>query len=430
MKRLSSFKELRGFLLLWSSQTVSQLGTAMTDYALIIWVYGQSGTASSVAMLTLCAFMPTIFFRFFAGTLADRWDKKRVMLISDLVAACGTAAVLVLYTRSALRIWHLYLINTLLSFMNAFQAPASFVATSLLAPRKHYARISGLQGFSGAAISILAPALGSALLAFGGLNLVLACDLAGFAVAFLVLLFGIRIPETERATRPGETFLENCLDGIRYLRTHSGLLRVTLFLAVVNFLAKLGNDGMIAPLILGRTGNDQRVLGMVQSATAMGLLAGSLIMTFSRPARSRMKVVFSTCAIAFLGNVAQGLTVRPWVWCAAAFFSYMMVAVMNGYLTTAMRERVPIGMQGRVFSTKDTFQNCTIPMGLFLGGLLADRVLEPYMAVDSPAQRALSRAFGTGSGSGVAVMFFCVGILGCAISLTRLGKEGYRELDE
>ena len=163
MKKLSSIKQLHSFLLLWGSQTVSQLGTAMVDYALIIWVYGQAGTASSITLLTLCTFLPTIFFRFLAGSFVDRWDKKRVMLTADLIAACETLVLLILYSCSALRIWHLYVINFLLSFMNAFQEPASFVATGLLVPKEYYTKASGIQGFGGAAVSILAPALGAAL---------------------------------------------------------------------------------------------------------------------------------------------------------------------------------------------------------------------------------------------------------------------------
>ena len=281
-------KELRSFLLLWSSQTVSELGTAMSNYALIIWVYGQRGTASSITLLTICSFLPTIFFRFIAGTFADRWDKKRIMLIADLVAACGTVTVLGLYSVSALRIWHLYFINVLLSFMNAFQTPASFVATSLLVPKEHYTKVSGLQGFSGSVVSILAPALGSCLLAFGGMTVVLICDLLSFFFAFLVLLLFIKIPEIEHTEEKSrEPFLKSCLGGIRYLRDHSALLRITLFLAVINFFAKLGNDGMISPFVLGKTGNDQQVLGAVQSSVALGLLIGSLVITLMKPVRNK-----------------------------------------------------------------------------------------------------------------------------------------------
>ena len=163
MKQLNIFAGLRDFLILWGSQSVSTLGTAMTNFALIVWVYGQKGTASSITLLSVCSFVPSILFCFIAGTIADRWDKKRIMLAADLVAALGTVTVLILYLSSTLQIWHLYIINFLLSFMNAFQNPASYVATSLLVPKEHYVRVSGLHAFSGSIVTILAPALGSTL---------------------------------------------------------------------------------------------------------------------------------------------------------------------------------------------------------------------------------------------------------------------------
>ena len=424
-----SIKQLHSFLLLWGSQTVSQLGTAMTDYAIIIWVYSQKGTASSVTLLTVCSFLPTIFLRFLAGSMVDRWSKKRIMLIADLLAACGTLAVFVLHSAEVLEIWHLYVINFLLSLMNAFQEPASFVAVSMLVPKEHYARASGLQGFGGAAISILAPALGALLLAYGGLELVLIVDLATFAIAFLVLLFLIRIPEVEKTETEEEPFSQTCLAGIRYLREHTAILRITLFLAVINFLAKLGNDGMISPFILGRTGNNQPVLGAVESFTALGVLAGSLLVTLMKPAKKRIPLIFITTGLIFFGNIIQSLTSQPWLWCAAAFGSYLFAAVMNVNMDTLMREKVPLEMQGRVFSAKSTLQNFTIPIALLLGGVLADKVFEPFMLTDSPTQQILSGLFGTGKGAGIGLMFFIVGIAGILISFTRLRKPVYRELD-
>ncbi|MBR0268136.1 MAG: MFS transporter [Clostridia bacterium] len=415
--------------MLWGSQTVSQLGTAVTDYAVIIWVYSRKGTASSVALLTVCTFLPTIFFRFLAGSVVDRRNKKRIMLIADLLAACGSLAVLVLHSAEVLQIWHLYIINFLLSLMNAFQEPASFVAVSMLVPEEHYARVSGLQGFSGAAVSILAPALGALLLAGGGLDLVLTVDLATFAVAFLVLLFLVRIPEKEWEKSEEESFSDTCLAGIRYLKEHTAILRMTLFLAVINFLAKLGNDGMLSPFILGRTGNNQAVLGAVESFTALGVLAGSLLATVRKPSGKRVPLIFITTGLVFSGNVIQGLAQQPWLWCAAAFGSYLMAAVMNVNMDTLMREKVPLEMQGRVFSAKSTLQNFTIPPALLLGGLLADTVFEPFMTAHSPAQQFLSGLFGTGKGAGIGLMFFIVGIAGMLISFTRLRKPVYRELD-
>lgn len=430
MNKKYIFQELRSFFVLWSSQTVSGLGTAMTNFALIIWIYGQTENASSTTLLTICSFLPTILFRFIAGTIADCWDKKRIMLIADLVAVCGTVTVFILYSFSALQIWHIYVINILLSFMNAFQSPASYVATSLLVPKEQYTKVSGLKAFSGSIVTILAPALGSALLTFGGLTLVLIIDLTSFAIAFLALLLFVKIPVMESKTVKGkETFFEKCMAGIYFLRDHLPLLHIVLFFTIINFLAKMGNDGMISPFVLGRTGNNQNALGMVETAVALGILAGSLIITLAKPAKSKTKVIFISCAITCFGNVIQSLTYTPVAWCIAAFVSYLSAAILNANLTAVLRVHVPIDMQGRVFSAKDTLQNCLIPMGLFLGGILADYVFEPFMATDSSIQRILVYFFGSGNGAGIAVMFFCVGVLGVVISLTRLGKPIYKGLD-
>ena len=421
MKKLNTMKELKDFLLLWSSQAVSALGTAMTEYALIVWVYRQEGTASSIALLTLCSFAPTILFRFVAGAIADRWDKKRIMLAADLFAACGTFSVWLLYTLSALRVWHLYLINILLSFMNAFQEPAAFVATSLLVPKEQYTRVSGLQGFSGAAVSILAPAMGAGLLAFGGLKAVLICDLCSFFAALVVLLLFIRIPKVESAeTGPKEPFRKTCAEGFRFLRSHTVLLRLILFMTCVNFLAKMSNDGLLSPFVLARTRDNQQVLGVVQSFVALGVMAGSLIVTWVKPLKNRLKLISISTALVFLGNIFQGLSQHPVVWCATAFGAYAMAAIMNAHMTAFMREQVPLEMQGRVFSAESTLKNCAVPLGLFLGGALADHVFEPLMISDSPLQRWLMPLFGEGAGAGIAVQFFTMGVLGILLCLAYL----------
>ena len=424
MKKLNTLKELKSFLLLWSSQAVSSLGTAMTEYALIVWSYRQEGTASSITLLTLCSFAPTILFRFAAGAIADRWDKKRIMLAADLFAACGTFSVYLLYAFSALQIWHLYLINILLSFMNAFQEPAAFVATSLLVPKEQYAKVSGLQGFSNAAVSILAPALGASLLACGGLKIVLICDLCSFFAAFIVLLLFIRIPKVGGIGKEQkEPFRKTCAEGFRFLRGHTAMLRLILFMTCVNFLAKMGNDGLLSPFVLARAGDNQQVLGLVQSFVALGVMAGSLVVTWMKPVKNELKLVGISTAFVFSGNIFQGLSQHPAVWCAAAFGSYAMAAVMNAHMTVFLREQIPFELQGRVFSVENTLKNCAIPLGLFLGGLLADDVFEPLMISNSPLQRWLISFFGEGNGAGIAVQFFMMGVLGIILCLIYLKME-------
>ena len=432
MNKNNLFSGLRDFLVLWGSQFVSALGTAMTGFALIVWVYGQKGTASSITLLSVCSLLPSILFSFVAGTIADRWDKKSTMLVTDAFAALGTITALVLHLTSALKIWHLYIINLLLSFMNAFQSPASYVATSLLVPKEQYVRVSGLKAFSGSVVTILAPALGSMVLAFGGLKIVLIIDLITFSIAFFILLLFIKIPSIKRSAEEAkESFLKSCAAGIRFLKGHAALLRIILFFAFINLIAKMGGYGMMPALILSRTGNNQTALVLVEAAVGIGTLIGSILVTLMKPGRNRVGIIFFACGISFLlGDVGQSLTHTLPLWIVAAFASNVPMAFLNANLTAVMRTNVPIEMQGRVFSARDTIQYSTIPVGLFLGGVLADHVFEPFMAVASPIQQALSFVFGSGKGSGIAVMFFIVGIVGCISSFVCLKNPTYKILDE
>ncbi len=414
------------FLVFWASQAVSALGTAMTEYALVVWSYARGGTASSISTLSVVIFLPTIFFRFIAGGVSARWDKKRILIFCDCFAACGTAALLILSLLNALELWHLYLINFLLSMMNAFQQPAAYTASSLLIPPEKYEKAGALQGISGSLVSILAPALGSIIYSAGGLTAVLIIDLVSFAAALICLLLFIRLPASpEEENAKGESFLASCTAGIKWLLRAKPVLRLILFFTLINFFAKLGGDGMLSAFILKKTAGNQTALGMAQAAVPLGTLAGSSLAALMKPARNHLKMIYLTCGLTFLsGNVIMSFMDSLPGWCISVFCSYLSAAVMSVHLGVYMRSAVPIELHGRVFSARDTLQNCAIPLGLYLGGLLADHVFEPMMTCLSPASIP-ALCFGAGSGSGVALMFFLAGAAGTGLSIYHLLRAGH-----
>jgi MFS family permease len=312
----------------------------MINFALLIWAYERTGTATSLAL-------PSILFCFIAGTIADKWNKKRIMLLSDALAACGTLTILILHLADALELWHLYGISFALSFMNAFQNPAQYVATSLLVPKQHYVRAGGLQSFSASAVTIIAPALGSAIFAVGGLKTVLVIDLAMFAVGFTILLLLIRIPNTDQTEDVKESFVRSCAAGIRFLREHSALLRIILFFAFINFIAKMGGYGMLPALILGRTNGDQTAFGIVAAASGFGSLIGAASVALLNPAKNRVRVIFIACGLSFLlGEFGMSLSKTLLMWVIPAFVSNVPMAFLNANLTAVMRTNIPIELQG------------------------------------------------------------------------------------
>ena len=135
---MKTLKELKLFIILWLTQSFSSLGSAMTNFALVIWLYQDSGSALTTALLSVCSYAPYVLMSIFAGAISDKWNKKAVMLVCDSFAAVCTIIILVLLKTDTLAVWHLYVLNALNGLMNSVQSPASDVAVTLLTPEKHY----------------------------------------------------------------------------------------------------------------------------------------------------------------------------------------------------------------------------------------------------------------------------------------------------
>ena len=139
---MKTLKELKLFIILWLTQSFSSLGSAMTNFALVIWLYQDSGSALTTALLSVCSYAPYVLMSIFAGAISDKWNKKAVMLVCDSFAAVCTIIILVLLKTDTLAVWHLYVLNALNGLMNSVQSPASDVAVTLLTPEKHYQKTS------------------------------------------------------------------------------------------------------------------------------------------------------------------------------------------------------------------------------------------------------------------------------------------------
>ena len=190
----NTIKELKDFITLWSMQSLSQLGSAMTGFALTLWLYEETGSALQTALLTVCSYAPYVLMSIFAGALSDRWNKKKTMQACDAFAAACSVTILVLLRTGQLRPYHLYALNAVSGLMNTVQQPASDVAMTLIIPKQHYQRTSGMRSFSQSLVTILNPIFATAIFAAFGMETVIFVDLVTFVTAFTVLLF-IRMPE-------------------------------------------------------------------------------------------------------------------------------------------------------------------------------------------------------------------------------------------
>ena len=422
--------ELRLFLILWTTQSFSELGSAMTNFALVIWSYQQHGSALVTSLLAISSYAPYVLLSIFAGALSDRWNKKITILVSDSFAAFCSISVLFLLTTGKLQIWHLYIINALNGLMNTVQRPASDVAISLLAPSRHYQKISGMRSFSTSLITILTPVIAAAMLAFTGLKAVILFDLITFVIAFVALLCFVKIPrECEEDNSKKETVMQSAKNGLRYLSNNRGILDLILFLSVINFTASIYNAALPA-MVLSRQGGGEIALGMVNTITGLATMLGSVLATVMPPPKSRVRVIFDSLLFSMSTEnfiLAFGKSIP--VWCLGAVLGWLFIPIMNANMDVILRTKIPIGMQGRVYAARNTLQFFTIPLGYFCGGILVDRVFEPFMAAQ-PLYSIWTTSFGVGKGSGAALLFFVIGVFGALSCLPFRGDKNIWRLEE
>lgn len=421
-----TFYKLKNFLILWSTQSISQFGSSMTAYALTLWLYEKTGSSLSTATLTICSYAPYVLMSIFAGALTDRLDKKKIMLCCDTFAAVCTVTILSLFRTGQLAVWHLYLLNAVSGLMNTVQQPASDVAMTMIIPQEHYQRTSGLRSLSRSLISVLNPLIATALYSFAGLELVIAIDLGSFAVAFLSLLLFIHILKNE--VQKEESVLSLAKGGLSFLKHNPMILTLILFMSGVNLVAS-AFDATLPGYVMPNPKGGAHVLGIVTSCSGIAMIFGSLLVSVLPMPKNRVRVIYLTMLFS-LGseNFLLAFAREPWLWCVGQIIGWLLVPIMDANLDVIFRTSIPVKLQGRVYACRNTFQFFTIPIGLFLGGYAVDNIFEPLMVQYSTPM--LTVLFGSGKGSGAAMMMGVLGIAGvvlCLVTGKQLQKYRYCE---
>ncbi len=418
---------LKDFYILWSTQSLSQLGSALTEFALTLWLYEKTGSALSTAALTICTYAPYVIMSIFAGAVTDKFDKKKTMLVCDVLAALGTILVFVLYKTDLLSMWHLYAINAISGLMNTVQQPASEVAYTLIVPKEYYQKTSGYQSLSRSLISIGSPLISSMLYGLSGLDAVIAVDLLTFTAAFIALAFFVSLPEVSSGTVNQESILSLAKQGLQFLKDNPLVLNVILFMSGVNFIAS-SFDAVLPALILPNPRGGNSVLGIVTSCSGIAMVCGSVIASVMPKPKDRVRVIYLTMLFS-LGteNFLLAFSRDPVIWCIGQVIGWIFVPVMSANQNVIMRNTIPVELQGRVYACRNTLQFFTIPVGLLFGGFMVDAVCEPFMAAHI-SNGLLTILFGSGKGSGAALMMFILGVAGtimCLISGKKLKKYQY-----
>ena len=418
-------RKFSSFILLWATQTLSRLGSSLAPFALILWAYGKTGSAFDTALLTVSSYVPYILLSLPVGTLTDRMNKKHLMLLSDTAAALCTLTILFVWLSGNLELWHLYLVNCITGTAQTFQQPASEVATTLVTPEDKYQKAGSLNALAYSVINMASPVIATALYSVGGLTLVIIVDLSTFTVAFLSLLFFVRIPEMKKEKHEDSHIMMDLKEALSFLRTNMGILQVILFLASINFIASIYNAALPAMIL---SFESESVLAAVQSTAGIAMIIGSAIATMMPTPKSRVRMIILSLFISMsTENFMLAFFRNPVMWCLGAFLGWLCIPVMNTNLDALMRSQIPSSIQGRVYSARNMLQFFTIPLGYLAGGFLVDSVFEPFVA--DGVSTFFNQLFGTGKGSGAAFLFAVIGVMGVLVCVLFSRLEAMRNLE-
>jgi MFS family permease len=404
---------MRGFTIAWIGQVISLLGTAMSNFALTLWAYEITGKATPLALVGFFFITPMMVLGPFVGTLIDRGNRKLMMMLSDLAAALTMLVVLTLYLSDALQIWHLYVAAVVTGTFQGFQWPAYSAAISLMVPKEHYTRANGMLELAGESSYVVAPLMAGALIGPLGVNGILTIDIFSAAFATLALLL-VHVPQPEKSEAGQEaegSFFQEAVYGFRYIFSIPSLLGLQLVFLAGNFFNALAYP-VLAPMILGRTSNDEIIFGSVLSIGAIGGVIGGLLMSSWGGFKRRIHGVLLGWILAgFLGQMVAGLGQSLLVWALGIFVISFFTPMLKASNQAIWQSKVPPDVQGRVFATRRLIAWFAIPLGHLLAGPLSDRVMEPAMVEGGILAQLFGPLLGIGIGSGIGLLFVITGIL-------------------
>jgi MFS transporter, DHA3 family, macrolide efflux protein len=418
---------LRTYCLLVATQTVSQVGSRISFFAVGIAVFFHTSQATPIAILSFCQTLPWIVGAGFAGALADRFDRRRLLVLANAGFVATSGLLLASFVSGAFRLWHLYALALVTASIGTVSGPAFRASVAMLVPDSHRDRANAISQMVGPASNAISPALAGLLYAAIGAPGAILIDIATFGLAIAVLL-AVRIPmpaKTAEGAAMARAVWRQAFDGLAYLWRRPPLLGLCLVVSVVSFLIG-GLGALILPYPLART-HSTLAFGIVLASADIGMAAGAATMAAWGGTRPRIHTVMLALFLAGLLLAVAGVA-RTTPELAASFFAFMfMLPFVNTASTSIFQAKVAPDVQGRVFAAMGQIAVLTTPLAFLIAGPLTDRVAEP--AVRSPGWSAVAWLVGAHAGAGMGLLLVAGGLATAALSLVAYALPALRRLE-
>ncbi|HEY2295954.1 MAG TPA: MFS transporter [Thermoanaerobaculia bacterium] len=401
---------MKTFRIIWLGQLLSLLGSGLNAFALGVWVYQQTGSTTRFALVLFSGSLPGVLLLPVAGLLADRWDRRLTMVLSDAGAGLGALALALMFATGRVSIGWIYLLLIFSSSLATFQRPAYSAAVGQFVSKDDLTRANGMVRTAQAVAQLFAPLLAGLLLSFLSIGTILFLDVASFGVALATLL-AVRFPEMpsgEPQVGGAASWRREIAQGFSYIGARQGLLSLMVFFAVLNFAGSCAN-ALVQPLILSFA--SPRALGTMLTTAGIGLLVGSVVMSVWGGPKRRVLGIFGFMPLAGAGILLAGLRPSIPVVVAGLILAFFSLPFIEGATTAIVQSKVDPKVQGRVFAVTHVIASGLAPIAYVIAGLLSDRVFEPLMAPGGALAPVFGPFLGVGKGRGMGLILLLVGVV-------------------
>lgn len=386
------------FMLLWAGELVSAIGGGLTSFGLGVYVFNQTGSAASMALVTLLAFLPTLLLSVPAGVLADRYDRRLLMMIGDGCSALGIIYILVCMIRGEATLYQICIGVFISSVFSALLEPAYRATVTDLLTKEEYSKASGMVNIAGSARYLISPILAGALLTVSDIKLLLLIDIGTFILTVIstaVVRKGIAIKKTEKK----ESFGESLRQGWKAITDRRGVLILIIVSSVMTCF--MGTLQILAePMILDFA--NSTTLGIGETVCACGMLVSSLFLGIKGIKKGYVKVLCCSLFLAGAGMIGFGIRENIYVICLFGFLFFAMLPFANNCLDYLVRTNIPDELQGRAWGMIGFLSQIGYVVAYGIAGIAADGI-------------ALQFRIGVGRGAAGVVM-----IAGVLLSVTAM----------
>jgi DHA3 family macrolide efflux protein-like MFS transporter len=400
----------RAFLVIWGGQLVSAVGSSLGSFAVGVWVYQRTASATQFALIMLFGTISALSVAPLAGKAADTFDRRHLLIAANLISAAAAICMAAALAGGWLPTWSAFPFVVIMAGLASFQGPALMAAISQLVAVDQLARANGMSQASQAIAQIIGPLLAGVLIAIIGFGGVILIDCCTFLLAAWSLTL-VRIPRPlpaagEEAAAGEAPRQDGASSGWRFIRERPGLLALMMMYAVTNF--SLGMvQVLLTPLVLSFA--SMQALGVVSSVAAAGALAGAGLLTAWGGPRRRIGAILACLTLQGLLVMAAGLRADVVLIAAAAAAFMFTVPFDNGCNSAIWQSKVAHHLQGRVFAVRQVVAFAATPLAYLISGPLADRLFVPLLRSQGALAGSVGRLIGVGPGRGIGLLLIVLG---------------------